>query len=340
MKYCEKCGNELKEGFAFCDKCGAKVSTKETKKEKKEKEEIKEEVKEEVNEKVEQKKQAPVAPKKPKSGKGKIVFLTILNILLLAATITFLVLWLIKPTEEKCEKNYNDDNGNTEKPIDDPKKTDNEYVGKWEQHVEYKSGSKVTQRTYGLIQLTKDGEFKAVYYDEDDKSGTMEETKGTYTIKNNKITFKYKLDGENETLDAYFKNNKLCMDDDCEDYLTKNGNNTIVIYDDDDDDDDFTKTSIKTINYTEYENLQKNYKDAIVVVVRDGCSWCEKFESVVEEIDENYVTSVYYYESDGKISITGTPTTILIKNGYIVDTINGYKDYDDMVEALDEVGIY
>ena len=168
----------------------------------------------------------------------------------------------------------------------------------------------------------------------------MEETKGTYTIKNNKITFKYKLDGENETLDAYFKNNKLCMDDDCEDYLTKNGNNTIVIYDDDDDDDDFTKTSIKTINYTEYENLQKNYKDAIVVVVRDGCSWCEKFESVVEEIDENYVTSVYYYESDGKISITGTPTTILIKNGYIVDTINGYKDYDDMVEALDEVGIY
>ena len=119
MKYCEKCGNELKEGFAFCDKCGAKVE-KEKKEIKKEKE--KEEKKEPV---VKEKIVPPVLPKK--KGKGKIVFLTILNILLLGAAITFLVLWLIKPTDDcDCKKYSNSsNNGNTveqpkeETPVED-----------------------------------------------------------------------------------------------------------------------------------------------------------------------------------------------------------------------------
>ncbi len=331
MKYCEKCGNELKEGYAFCDKCGAKVKAKEEKKEHEEK--VKEE---KIEKKPEEKPVPPVPPPRPpKSGKGKIIFLTILNILLLAATITFLVLWLIKPTDSKCSNIK-------EKDIVDPKPTPketNQYVGKWEQNIEFKSGTKVTKRTYGLIELKDDNTFRALSYDKSDISGTKMEIEGTYTVSGNKITLKYKEYGSYETLEVFIRNGKMCRDDDCERYLVRDSyNNKITIYDDDDDDDDDV-SDIDFITYSEYENLQKNYKDAIVVVVREGCSWCEKFEDVVEEISEDYDTPVYYYMSDGKISISGTPTTIIIKNGYIVDTVEGYKEYSAMEDILDDLGV-
>lgn len=349
MKYCEKCGNKLEEGFAFCDKCGAKVGKgtskkheeheeKETKKEKIKEEKVKEEkIKEEVKEEVVEDKPLPPVPPRPprppKSGKGKFVFLWILVLLLLASTVTFLVLWLTKPTESN-NSNYNKKD-NTETVDPEPKK-DNKYVGKWEQNVEYKSGTKVTQRTYGLIELKEDGTFESLFYDKDNMSKTKEEIDGTYKISGNKVTFTYKLDGEKETKTFTIKNDKMCIDADCDDYLVKDGNNKITIYNDDDDDD---KVEIKKITYTEYQNLQKNYKDAIVVVIQDGCSWCEKYESVVEKIADYYKTPVYYYESDGKISISGTPTTIIIKNGYIVDSIEGYKDYSVVADKLDELGV-
>lgn len=337
--FCEKCGNKLEEGFAFCDKCGAKVEKKTTKKkehdEKHEHEEKKSKVKEEkiVEEKVEEKVEKPIPPRKTKNGgKGKTVFLVIFNLLLVAATVTFLILWLTKSTDCNCDYSKKD----KDPDVVDPKKEKNEYVGKWEQNVEYKKGSKVTKRTYGLIELKENGSFEALFYDKDNISKTKEETKGKYTIKGNKITFSYKDDdGDDDTLEVIVKNNKMCLNDDCEDYLVKEGNNKIVIYDDDDDD----IVEIKTIKYAEYEKLQKEYKDAIVVVVREGCSWCEKYESVVEEISEEYSTPVYYYESDGKISISGTPTTIIIKNGYIVGTIEGYKEFDAVSDILDEYGV-
>lgn len=336
--FCEKCGNKLKEDFEFCDKCGAKVEKKEHKKhhEEKEPEEKKPKIKEEKIKEEKVEKPVPPEPPKPprppkKSGKGKTIFLVILDLLLVGAAVTFLILWLTKSNDcdckcDKCESTV----------VDEPKKEKSKYVGKWEQNVEYKSGSKVTKRTYGLIELKEDGTFEAVFYDKDNISKTKEETKGKYTVKGTEITFSYKdEDGDNQTLDMVIKNDKICLDDDCKDYLVKNGNNKIVIYDDDDD----NVKEIKKIKFTEYENLQKNYKDAIVVVIRDGCSWCEKFESVVEEIVDHYDTPVYYYESDGKISVNGTPTTIVIKNGYIVKTVEGYKEYSAMEDILDELGV-
>lgn len=340
MKFCEKCGNKLKEDYEFCDKCGAKVGKGSPKKHEEKKEKEKEKVvkeekieEEKVVEKTVEKPAPKYEPKPPKSGKGKFVFLWILVVILLASTVTFLILWLTKPTESN-NSNYNKKD-NTETVDPEPKK-DNKYVGKWEQNVEYKTGTKVTQRTYGLIELKKDGTFESLFYDKDNMSKTKEEIDGTYTVSGNKVTFTYKLDGEKETKTFTIKNDKMCIDADCDDYLVKDGNNKITIYN---DDDDFDLIDIKTITYTEYENLQKNYKDAIVVVVREGCSWCEKYEEVVEEIADYYKTPVYYYESDGKISISGTPTTIIIKNGYIVDTIEGYKEYSAVADILDELGV-
>ena len=61
--------------------------------------------------------------------------------------------------------------------------------------------------------------------------------------------------------------------------------------------------------------------------------------TIVEEITENYTTPVYYYEYDGNIKVTGTPTTIVIKNGYVVDSIVGYMTYSVISEKLDDLGV-
>ena len=334
--FCEKCGNKIKEEYAFCDKCGAKVSAKVEKKDHKE----------EKKEKIEEERPVPpVPPERPprppkqKSGKGMLVFLWIMVVILLATTITFLILWLTKSTENSNTSNYNGEKPVvTPTPTPKPAKTES-YIGKWEQNVEYKSGTEVVQRTYGLIELKEDGTFRSLFYDKDDISGTKEEIEGSYKVNNDVVTFKYTSSGVSDTLDLTIKDGKLCLNIACDDYLVKDSyNNKITIYDDDDDDDD-NINEIETITYDEYVKLQKDYKDAIVVVVKPGCAWCEKFESVVEKINDYYAIHVYYYNSDGKISITGTPTTIVIKNGYIVDTIEGYKEFSDMETILDDLGV-
>ena len=331
MKYCEKCGNELKEGFSFCDKCGAKVE-KVKKEPKKEEKVIKEEKKEPV---VKEKPVPPVPPMPPfppkKPGKGKIVFLTILNILLLGAAITFLVLWLIKPSDD-CNCNCNNNGGGKT----DPPVTEKKYVGKWEQNLEYKSGTKVLQRVYGMIDLKDNGKFESLFYDKDDKYNTTEELTGTYTVNGSSVVLSYTEDGKKQTTTMLLGDDKLCFRDETENCLVKDSyNNKITIY----KDEKPVTSSIKNITYNDYINLQKNYKDAIVVVVHEGCAYCEKYEPVVEEIAESYSTPVYYYENDGKININSTPTTVVIKNGYIVDSIVGYMSYSSISEKLDDLGV-
>ena len=336
MKFCEKCGNKIKDGFQFCDKCGAKVGKKEDKKE-----EEKKETKKEVEKPVYQ----PIPVKPVKSGRGMTIFLTITSLLLLAAAITFLVLWLIKPTSKDCNpKSYsNGGNDNTEKePTKKPVESNDKYIGRWEQNIEYQYKGETIQRLYGLIELRKDDTFRSLYYDKDDIDDTKEEIEGTYTISGNIVTLKYEDFGETETITLKIKDDKLCVDNSCESYLVKDSyNNKIIIetdgyFADDDDDDDDDYDTIKTITYSEYEDLLDEKEDAVVVVVRAGCSWCEKFEPVVEELADEFYTSFYYYKLDDKIGVDSTPTTLLIKDGKVVKKIVGYYDLETMEDYLSD----
>lgn len=316
MKYCEKCGNKLKEEFAFCDKCGAKIEKKEIKIKK---EEVKEEIKKDIT-------PSPIAPIIIKKNKGKLIFLSILNILLLAATITFLVLWLTKPTNSNYSS-YKNTNGKTE-----DKKEDNPLIGKWEQTIEYKSKNKVVQTISGSIEFKENHTFKTIYYDKDDKNNSLIEQNGTYSVNGNSIKIEWIENGERNTETITLDNDKLCLDSSCSNYLTKDNNKTVIYL------DEATK-QIDKIDYNEYNKILNNGKDAIVVVVRDGCVWCEKFEEVVEEIAEEYDTPVYYYEMDSNIDVAGTPTTIIIKNGKIVGLIEGYSYLETVEDKLDDLGI-
>lgn len=349
--YCEKCGNKIKEGYKFCDKCGTKV--KENIKKLEENKEVKKIEEKKVDNKIEKNKEITInndeikpvvyGKQNNKKGKGKFIFLIILNLLLLASTIVFLVLWLTKPSEKSCrsteEKTSNYSNSSDKKDNKDAKKDSKDdskstIVGKWEQNVDYKQGNEVVKRTYGMIELKNDGSFNSVFYDKDNMSDS-ERLNGTYTSSGNTVYLKYKdEDGDNQTATLYIENDKMCIKQrDCEDYLVKRSyNNKVVIYEDESD--------IEFINYSDYQKIINNKESAIVVVVRDGCYYCEQYESVVEKIHENYFTPVYYYENDNNIEVTGTPTTFVIKNGEIVDTIIGYYEYSKVEERLDKSNVF
>ena len=353
--FCVKCGNKIKEGYKFCDKCGTKVkeNTKSVD-EKKNLESIENNIEEKkIDSKVEKNpkinqiddKRIPVVniENKKKSGKGKIIFLTILNILLLASTIVFLVLWLIKPSNKSCkteESSFSNrilnDKKETNDTKDEKKEKESSIIGKWEQNVDYKQGNKIVKRTYGMIELKKDGTFNSVHYDKDNMSNS-ERINGTYTSGSNYAVLSYYgEDGEKESVTLYVNDGKMCIGSrTCDDYLIKNSyNNKIVIYQNDDSID------IDFIDYNDYQKILDNKENAIVVVVRNGCYYCEQYKSVVEQIHRNYLTSVYYYKLDDNLDVTGTPTTFVIKNGEVIDKIIGYYDYSRIDEKLKSNNVF
>ena len=342
--FCEKCGNKIKEGYKFCDKCGTEVKKPKKVEEEKEVKKVEKEVEtkkiEEKNINSEQTNPVVNQPvkKKEKKGKGKVVLLTILNLILLATTILFLVLWLIKPSNSKCENSSSNNYSNTTDEKKDDKKATKEssIVGKWEQNVDYKQGDNVVSRTYGMIELKSDGTFNSVFYDKDDMSNS-ERLNGTYTSSGNTVYISYYEDGENKSSTLYIEDDKMCINKrDCEDYLVKDSyNNKVVVY------QDTKKTSsIEYIDYDDYKKILSEKRNAIVVVVHEGCYYCELFESVVEEIVNNYFTPVYYYEIDNNLDVSGTPTTFIIKNGEVVDSIVGYKEYSKVEEILEDNFIF
>ena len=305
MKYCEKCGKKLKEGFKFCDKCGTEVKEKEEKK----------------KEKMVELKQAPKILPYPPKKKGKIIFLTIMNILLLASTITFLILWLIKPANKENKKK-------------EKETVNDKFIGKWEQNVDYKSGNKIVQSIYESIEIKNDKTFKMTYYDRDNRYSTKKEYSGTYIIDGDEIIIKCVEDDEKKVDSLTLKNNKLCANYKCDNYLVKNNPNSKITIQTKNDNPD----EINTITYEDYKRIKDNNDTAIIVVVQDGCHWCELFEDVVKKINENYITPVYYYKLDDNIGVVGTPTTIIINNG-VEERVSGYKEYNSMKDILDDLNI-
>ena len=314
MKFCEKCGNKLKEGYVFCDKCGTKI--KDSKKEEKKKEV---ETKKEDTTPIKQ--VPPYIPIKQKTNKGKVIFLSIMNILLLASTITFLVLWLTKPTITKNIK---------EKDI--ITKDEKKFIGDWGQNVEYKVKTRLIQRVYESIEIKDNKTFRIVRYDKDNIADSKEEISGIYKVKGNKIELTWNDNKKIEERTYELDGNKLCIAEDCSNYLLKNSDNSKITI-------QIEEKSIDTITYNEYNRLLNSKKDAIVVVVREGCYWCESFDIILKDLVYFYDTPIYYYEIDENIDISSTPTSIIIKNGKIIDLIEGYKDIYSVKKILNDLGI-
>lgn len=108
------------------------------------------------------------------------------------------------------------------------------------------------------------------------------------------------------------------------------------------------------ITYSEYEEKMNTEAPFLVVIVRDGCGYCEMYEPILEEVAGEYKLPIYYinmtnlnndeYTALGTSNSYlkknqgnwGTPTTLFMYGRTVVDSIPGYVDKDEFVKFVKE----
>ncbi len=109
---------------------------------------------------------------------------------------------------------------------------------------------------------------------------------------------------------------------------------------------------INEITYAEYEDKIDSGKPFIVMIVNDGCSYCEMFVPVMTEVAEEYSIPVYSLNlailtSDEYNSLSnsnsylkrnewGTPTTLLMQGKTVIDSIGGYVEKATLIEFMEK----
>lgn len=107
-----------------------------------------------------------------------------------------------------------------------------------------------------------------------------------------------------------------------------------------------TYENIKTISIKDYENKLNNGEKMIVLVSRKGCGYCTLYEPTFNEvlgqlgyvaykIDIATFTSKEEYELfESLFNIKGTPTTLVIDNKEIKNSISGNQAKETVIEWL------
>lgn len=106
------------------------------------------------------------------------------------------------------------------------------------------------------------------------------------------------------------------------------------------------------ITYSEYEEKLNTEAPFVVVIINDGCGYCEMYEPVVEEVANEYGLPISYinlanlttdeYNALAKSNSYlrknqwGTPTTLFMYGEHVVDSFGGYVEKDALVEFVKE----
>lgn len=114
--------------------------------------------------------------------------------------------------------------------------------------------------------------------------------------------------------------------------------------------DDFA--GVKEIGYSDYSQMVEENKNFVLLVVREGCTYCESFEPIMEETVNEKNIPVYvidiatftedelneFYESNKFLSKGdwGTPTTLVLQGSVVIDSLEGMTEKDKLIEFLDE----
>lgn len=112
---------------------------------------------------------------------------------------------------------------------------------------------------------------------------------------------------------------------------------------------------INYIDYDKYKKIIKSKSSNIIVVGQKGCSYCFKsipiFNKLIKE--KEYKVNYLYYdtlEDDQLEKFTssldffqtvewGTPVTLIVKDGKVIDYLNGLYDFDEYVNLFEKNGI-
>ena len=108
------------------------------------------------------------------------------------------------------------------------------------------------------------------------------------------------------------------------------------------------------ITYSEYEEKMNTEAPFLVVVVRDGCGYCEMYEPILDEVAGEYKIPIYYINMSNLSSEEytalgtsnsyfkknqgkwGTPTTLFMYGKSVIDSISGYVEKDEFVDFVKE----
>ena len=109
------------------------------------------------------------------------------------------------------------------------------------------------------------------------------------------------------------------------------------------------KAGLNEITYSEYEEMVNNGDAFVVVIERTGCSYCQMYMPIMEEVANEQGIAVTYINTDNlseeefnelstknkylKKNQWGTPTTLFMLGDRIVDSIGGYVEKES-IEAF------
>lgn len=104
------------------------------------------------------------------------------------------------------------------------------------------------------------------------------------------------------------------------------------------------------ITYSEYVEKMNEEEPFLVIIIKDGCGYCEAYTPIVKEVAEEYNLPIYYINLTNiteeeytalsksnsylKSQQWGTPTTLLMSGNTVVGSISGYVDKDTFVKDM------
>lgn len=110
------------------------------------------------------------------------------------------------------------------------------------------------------------------------------------------------------------------------------------------------EVGLNQITYDEYKKMVDDGDAFIVIIEREGCTYCQQYMPIVEEVVKENKVAINYIDTDtlteeefNELSTTnkylkknnwGTPTTLFMLGDRIVDSIGGYVDKDSVLEFL------
>ncbi len=102
------------------------------------------------------------------------------------------------------------------------------------------------------------------------------------------------------------------------------------------------------ISYSDYLEKIESGEPFLVVIVKDGCGYCEMYEPILEEVAGEYNLPINYINLTNisedeysdlassnsylKKNEWGTPTTLFMVGDTVVDSIGGYVEKDKFLE--------
>ena len=118
--------------------------------------------------------------------------------------------------------------------------------------------------------------------------------------------------------------------------------------------DSNAELSLNYIDYNGFKSVAKSDQNGILVLGQTTCGYCIKAKPILSEIVDEYGIVVNYLnitnltsEERGKLSKYisylddnewGTPLTLIVNNGNVIDSANGLLDYDGYVKLFKNNG--